>query len=251
MPSALSTRRSIFIAGSLLAAGLAATAPARAQDKPAPAVITVSAEGTSAIAPDMAVINLSILREADTARAALDANTQAMAGLLAAMREEGIAERDLQTANFSIQPRWVYPQPKEGEVQVPFINGYTVTNGLTVRIRDLARLGTILDVSVTLGVNQGGEIVFTNDNPDATRDAARKAAVERAIAKARLLTEAAGVKLGRVTQISEQSFEQPPMPMMRAEMGKVAMAADAAPVPIAAGENEYRVTVSMSWEIKE
>jgi uncharacterized protein YggE len=86
-----------------------------------------------------------------------------------------------------------------------------------VRIRDLSRLGAILDTSVSLGVNQGGNIVFTND--DRTRSAtARLDAVANARAKAEAMTEALGVGLGRITQISENSGSAPPMPMMRAEM---------------------------------
>ncbi|TDH34497.1 SIMPL domain-containing protein [Pseudohoeflea suaedae] len=220
---------------------------ALAQEEAAKAsVITVFAEGTASVVPDMAVINLTVLREADTAREALDANTAAMNEVLAALKEDGIEDRDIQTSNFSIQPRWVYPKKDDGN-QTPTISGYQVTNGLTVRIRNLERVGDILDTSITLGVNQGGQIDFTNDKPDETIGQARKNAVMNARKKAEEMAEAAGVTLGRITSMSEQSYAQP-IRMARSSMLKMA-ADESAPVPVAAGENEYSVSVSMSFEI--
>lgn len=238
------------IAAGLCAASLLATAPAFAEDAtmPAPGLISVSGEGVVAAAPDMAVISLTVLREAKTARAALDANSQAMADVLSAMWAEGIAERDLQTGAFSIQPRWVYPKNKDGGREAPSIVGYTVVNTLTVRVRDLDNLGAILDKSVSLGVNQGGNVIFSNDDQASIRAKARLDAVAQAKVKAEAMTSALGVGLGRITQISESSYAPPPVPMLRAEM---AMAKEAEPVPIAAGENEYRITVSVTWEIDQ
>ncbi|WP_417425510.1 SIMPL domain-containing protein [Hoeflea sp.] len=244
-------RGSVLLAGALAASLLATQLPARADDakRVDPGVITVSAEGVAAVAPDMAVISLTVLREAETARAALDANNAAMTQVLEAMKAEGIAERDLQTGTFSVQPRWIYPDNKDGRNDPPEIVGYTVNNTLTVRVRDLDRLGAILDSSVSLGVNQGGDVVFTNDDQDSARDTARKDAIAKARAKAMDMTEALGVGLGRITQISENSYSAPPMPMMRAEMAMAAKADSS--VPVAAGENEYRVNVSVTWEIDQ
>ena len=231
---------------SLLA--FAASGPALAAEGAATPRISVSATGTADLAPDMAVIRLTVLREADTARAALDANTQAMAGLLDALRAEGIEERDLQTSNFDIQPRLVYPDPADGTRPAPRIAGYRVSNSLTVRIRDLDRLGAVLDSSVTLGVNQGGGVTFTNDDPSAAIAEARAQAMRNAIAKAETLAGAAGIALGPVLSISERAPEPRPMPMARAAM--MEMAADAAaPVPVAAGENTYRVSVNVTFEL--
>jgi len=244
-------RRSLAVAGALSALILCAASPVRADEAkaPAPGVISVSGEGVATAAPDMAVISLTVLREAETAREALDANNEAMANVLAAMKAEGIAERDLQTGAFSVQPRWVYPKNNDDENRKPEIVGYTVNNTLTVRIRDLSRLGAILDTSVSLGVNQGGNVVFTNDDQDTIRETARLDAVKKAMAKAEAMTGALGVSLGRITQISENSGSAPPMPMARAEMAMMSKAADA--VPVASGENEYRVTVNVTWEIDQ
>ena len=246
LKSTLRTQSLAALTGLAFALG---TVPALADaDDPIPQ-ISVSATGTADVAPDMAVIGLTVLRQAETAREALDANTAAMAEVLDAMRAEGIEERDLQTANFNIQPRVVYPEPADGVRPAPEIVGYEVSNSLTVRIRDLNRLGTILDQSVTLGVNQGGGIMFTNDDPAAAIDQARTEAMQNAIAKAQTLTEAAGIGLGRILSISEQSNQPRPIPMARAET--LMAVADAAPVPVAAGENSYSVHVSVTFELDQ
>ncbi|MCP5129794.1 MAG: SIMPL domain-containing protein [Pseudomonadales bacterium] len=239
--------RSALVAASLCVLGFQAAAQA-STNEPYPQII-VSGEGGAEVAPDMAVLQLTVSREAETARAALDANSAAMTEVLKALRDEGIAERDLQTSNFSIQPRYSYPSPKaQGEHKPPRIVGYTVRNGLSVRIRDLARLGAIMDKSVTLGVNEGGNIQFTNDDPTAVIEQARTRAVQDAVAKAKTLAAAAGVRLGNVLEISEQSYNPAPRPMMRAAM-EMGVAADA--VPVAAGESRYQVTVNMSYAIEQ
>lgn len=234
-----------LLALSLLGFGAATMA---GDNDPYPQIV-VSGQGRAELAPDIALLQLTVTREADTARAALDANSLAMAEVLQALRAQGIAERDLQTANFSIQPRYTYPKPgAKGENQSPRIVGYTVRNGLGVRVRDLDKLGAIIDQSVSLGVNEGGNITFTNDDPSAAIEQARTRAVQNAMAKATTLAAAAGVKLGKVLQISEQSYNPAPVPMMRSRM---AMADAAESVPVAAGENSYEVTVNLSYAIEQ
>ena len=211
--------------------------------------ILVSGQGSTDIGADMAVLTLTVTRDAETARAALDANSAAMSDVLAAMRSEGIKDRDLQTSGFSIQPRYFYPPNKPStNHQPPQIVGYTVRNSLTVRIRDISALGEILDTSVTLGVNEGGNIMFTNDDPSSAITQARIMAVKDATAKAKTLAEAAGVKVGKLLEMSEQTHSPRPMQMVRAERS-MAMSADS--VPVAAGENTYKVTVNMSFAIDQ
>lgn len=224
------------------AALAAASLPAAAQAPQAPRIV-VTGEGESALAPDLALLTLAVMREAATAREALDANNAAMAEVIAALKEAGIAARDLQTAGLQINPRYDYPQ---GGGQPASIAAYQVTNTLSVRVRQIARLGEILDRAVSLGVNQGGGIAFTNDDPSRAIDEARRKAVADAIAKARTLAEAAGVGLGRVVEISEQSFAAPPMPFLAkgADMMRES-------VPVEAGENAYRVQVGVTFEIAQ
>lgn len=226
-------------------------AVAFAQDKEPSPRIMVSGEGTATVAPDMATLDLTVTREAETAREALSENTAAMAEVLAAMKAEGIEDRDLQTSGFGIEPKYVYPKyDNEGDREPPRIVGYIVRNSLTVRVRDLDKVGAILDRSVTLGVNQGGSVSFSNDDPSGTIEEARVKAMQNAIAKAKTLTEAAGVDLGKVLEISENTFQPSPAPYARAKVTMME-AADAAPVPVAAGENAYSVTVNVTFALEQ
>ena len=232
----------------LLALPLAAAAPILAQEaKPREAVISVTGDGESSMAPDMAVVTLSVVKQAKTAREALDENNKAMKDVLGALKSGGIAERDLQTSGFSIQPQYNYPQPVDGQQQQPQLIGYQTINSITVRLRDLAKLGQVIDQSVTLGINQGGEIQFTNDKPDAAIEEARKNAVAEAVKKAKTLSEAAGVKLGRVIEINENEPRPLPQPAYRATMMKEADAA----VPVQGGETTYHVSVTVTFAIEQ
>lgn len=240
----------LILGGSLLVPQTVFAANHNGPMKEQIATINVSGSGTVAIAPDIAIINVGVLRQAKTARAALDDNNTAMADVIAAMKAQGIADKDLQTANFNIQPRYQYfKRSKTGAQKPPQIIGYQVSNQLTVRIRDLKTVGAVLDEAISLGVNSGGNIQFTNENPQQALTEARKKAMKNAIVKATTLTAAAGVSLGRILSINEQSSMPRPMPMAQARM----MAKDSAEaaVPVQGGENSYRINVNVSWEIAQ
>jgi uncharacterized protein YggE len=228
-----------------LFASLVMAVPALAQEA-APRIV-VTGTGEAAIAPDMATVTLSILREGDTARAALDAANEATAAVIAALKEEGIAARDLQTSGLSVQPDYAYPQPTEPQA-APRITGYHVINTLTARLRDLGKVGAVIDRAVTLGVNQGGDIVFGNQDTKPILEQARKLAVEDARARATVLAQAAGSGLGPLVSIVEGGGGEPPRPMdakvLRME------AADSA-VPVEAGENTYRIDVTVTWRLAQ
>ncbi|MEO0543811.1 MAG: SIMPL domain-containing protein [Pseudomonadota bacterium] len=221
-------------------------APAFAQNAPTPRIV-VSGTGTVDVAPDMAVLSLSVVRQAETARAALDANNEAMEGVLSAMQAEGIESSDMQTSNFSIQPRYERVNNNSGTRKDPEIIGYDVFNTLTVRVRDLTSLGRVLDKSVSLGVNSGGNIIFTNDDPSAAIEEARIKAMQAAMRKADVMTSTAGVGLGEILEITERSASPQPQPIARA----TAMVASAASVPIATGENSYSVTVNIIYTLDQ
>ena len=239
-------RAALLVVATLTAFATSAMADER---EPVPRIL-VNGEGSAELAPDMAMLVLTVSREGETAREALDANSAAMAEVLQAMRDEKIEDRDLQTAGFSIQPRYNYPAPKpSGEREPREIIGYTVRNSLSVRVRDIDRVGAIIDKSVTLGVNEGGNITFTNADPAAAIAEARAEAVRDARSKAETLAAAAGVKTGRILEISEHSFAPRPMPMLNAEVA-MSRAADEAP-PVAAGENSYQVTVQVTYAIEQ
>jgi uncharacterized protein YggE len=227
-----------------LAAAIALPAAATAAETPIQPRIVVTGEGEATVAPDMALLSLSVMREAKTAREALDANNAAMAEVIEAIKLFGIADRDLQTAGIQIMPRFNFTNKPDGTQEAELI-AYQVTNTLSVRVRDIVKTGEILDRAVSLGVNQGGNIVFANDDSSAVITEARRKAVVEATARATTLAEAAGVTLGRVLEISEQSFGAQPMPIEARAFDKAASA-----VPVQAGENAYRVQVNMTFELK-
>lgn len=237
----------LFLGSALVCAAAVLSAPAMAQQvqaQPSPR-ISVAGEGEVSVAPDMAVLTLSVVREADTAREALSASNEAMKQVLAGLKAAGIAERDLQTAGLTIQPRYTQPGP-QGKPQAPKISGYSAGNALTVRIRDLSAVGAILDKTISLGVNQGGDISFVNDDLKPSLTEARKRAVSDAMERARTLADAAGVKLGRILSIEEQPSRPGPVPM-----GKMMRAAAADSfVPVERGENSYSTTVNVVFEIQ-
>lgn len=230
-----------------------ATVPVFAQDAPLPplgsrpAIFVLSGEGKASAVPDLAVINSGVVSEGTSAREALDANTAAMAKLIAAIKEAGIEDKDVATSGFTVQPRYIYSQRNDGTQEPPRISGYEVRNTVTVKVRDLAKLGGILDKAVTEGSNQVDSLSFDIADKKTLYEDARKAALADARAKAELYATAAGVKLGRLRELSEQTSGgfPPPRPMMRMEM----KAAPQADVPVERGEQEIAVNITATWEI--
>lgn len=213
---------------------------------------TISIEGRGEVmaAPDMAQISSGVTTQGATAREALDANTAAMAELIAALKAIGIEARDIQTSGFSVNPNYVYSDARDdnGYTLPPKINGYQVSNTVTVAVRQLDALGTILDKSVTVGANTINGVSFAVADPSALYDEARKAAFADARAKAELYATAAGGRLDEIESISEtQGYNQPqPYPMYaRADM------AASAPVPVEAGELAFAINVVVQWELED
>ncbi|UYO00910.1 MAG: SIMPL domain-containing protein [Devosia sp.] len=211
---------------------------------------TISIEGRGEVraAPDMATINSGVTTQGATAREALDANTAAMSELIAALKEAGIEARDIQTSGFSVNPNYVYSDARDdlGYSLPPRINGYQVANTVTVVVRDLEDLGAILDRSVTVGANTVNGVSFSVADPAELLNEARKAAFADAREKAELYATAAGAELGELESISErQDFNGPqPYPMYaRAEM------AQAADVPVEAGELTFAISVNVAWDL--
>ncbi len=212
--------------------------------------ISLTGIGTIAGTPDMAVINSGVVTFGKTARIALDANTEAMGELFVLFEGTGIENRDIQTSQFSVQPRYIYSDQRDenGYPLAPRINGYQVSNTLSVKVRELATLGSLLDRAVSVGANRINSISFTVNDPEPLLDDARRAAMADAIAKARLFADAAGVELGRIISISEGA--QSPAPQF--EMVQFARAAaDSGPVPVAAGELSFSKTISVVWELDQ
>lgn len=226
----------------MLSAALAASAAAPGFAEGAARLITVTGEGVQQAAPDMATVSLGVTTQGDTAASAMAANTAAMSKVMDRLRAAGIEDRDLQTTGLSINPNW---QNDETTQQMKII-GYVASNQLTIRVRVLPSLGAVLDAAITDGANTLNGVSFSLADPAPAMNEARKAAVADAIARATLLVEAAGAKLGPVVSITEGgAMAQPgPMPMFR-------MDAAAAPVPVAGGEVGITASVSVVFEISD
>jgi uncharacterized protein YggE len=235
--------RLVVVLAMLLAIG---AAPARAWEKPFR--FSITGHGEVKAVPDIAYLTLGTQTRAKTAAAALAANTKAMRAVFDLLKSKfGMAEKDMATANFAITPVYEhYPRQPGKPTPPPRLVGYDVSNTLTVRVRDLDRLGGIIDAVVRAGANRVQGISFGFSDRRKLLDEARRKAVEDAKARAKLYAEAVGFALGPVVEVREGGVQ--PLPVRRGRfMAKAMMAEAAAPVPVASGEKSVRVDVTITW----
>jgi uncharacterized protein len=209
--------------------------------------ITIEGRGEVRAAPDMATISSGVTTQGATAREALDANTTAMDDLIETLREAGIESRDIQTSGFSVNPNYVYSDDRDenGYTLPPRIDGYQVSNTVTVTVRELGELGAILDQAVTVGANTINGISFSVADPSDLLDEARRAAFTDARDKAELYAEVAGETLGELESISERQDFGAPQPYQQFARADVA---EAAAVPVEAGELTFAISVTVAWD---
>lgn len=242
----------------LMAAALAAASTTSASAQPVSpgpvvaagnAVLTISADGRSTRTPDLAVFSAGVTTQAKTAAAALAENAERMNAVIAALKASGIAERDIQTSNLSVNP--VYGQPRtdsNGNVTgEPVIIGYQAANQVEVKQRKIAGYGKTIDTLVSAGANQVSGPSFQLDNPDAASDEARIDAMKKARARADLYAKAAGMNVKRILTISEGGGYNPQPMVMFARAEKTM--ADAAPSPVSAGELQIGANVTVTFEL--
>jgi uncharacterized protein YggE len=218
------------------ATGLLA-APALAQVAPI-ATISVTGEASVSVPPDLAQIDGGVTTEAKTAREASETNNAAMGKVLLALKGAGIDEKDFQTSRLSLQPQ--YAPNRAGPNAVV---GYRASNRVTVRLRDVTRVASIIDTLVAAGANELGGINFMVSAASKLLDDAREQAIADARRKAEIYARAAGVTLGSPVSISEENAPGP-MPFRKMAAGM------AASTPVAQGEETLQVSVSVSWAIK-
>ena len=204
------------------------------------AVLSVAAQGRTTRVPDLATIRAGVVAQAPTAAAALADDAARMQRVLAALKKAGIAPRDIATASVGLNPQYRYV-----DNQPPALTGYKATNSVSIRFRDIARAGPILDALVAEGANQIDGPTLSLDDPDAALDEARTDAVKRARARADLYAAAAGLHVVRIVSIAEDGENAGgggPQPMMfaRAAMAK-------ADTIIAPGEKDVTVTLSVRF----
>ena len=191
--------------------------------------ITVTGTGTVQSVPDQAQFSLGVQTDGPTAREALAANSERMRTVLAALFAAGVAKGDVQTQDVSVSNS--YPG-----------DGYSADNSVSVTIRELAKAGSILDAASNAGANDVYGPTLTRSDQDGLEAKALQAAVANARAKARVLAEAAGVRLGSVTAITEGGNE--PMPVYEAALAKRVSSA-----PIEPGKQQTSATVRVTFAI--
>ena len=206
------------------------------------ALLTVNAQGRTKIAPDIATINIGVVTQGSTADAAVAANTAKMNAVIAAIKRNGVADRDIQTSNLSVNPQYQY-----GQNEPPKVTGYEANNTVTVKVRNLANVGKVVDSVVGVGSNQINGISFGLDDDTKAMDAARADAVKIARARAQIYATAAGLSINRIVSISEGGGAQPPIYPMPVAMARAEM--KSAP-PVAPGELEITSDVTITFLLK-
>jgi uncharacterized protein YggE len=193
--------------------------------------------GKVSVKPDMAETTIGVRATAPTVAEATGKASQDMTAVLAAIKAAGIEDKDIQTNGFNLNPH----HNREGQP-----DGYEVVNMLRVRVRDLTKVGAVIDAAIAAGANQIYGVNFTLANPDSVQGEARTAAVKDAQARATELAQAAGVTLGDLVQISNVVTGGPVLPYA---MEKSAMAASVGN-GIQPGELEMSMQVQVIYQIK-
>ncbi len=202
------------------------------------ASVSATGIGTVEVEPDIATVSIGVTTQGDTAAASLTANSKAVEAVMARLTADGITATDMQTSNLYLSPNWT-----GYDTGAPVISSYVASNMLTVTVRDLSKLGAILDSSVSDGANTLNGVTFGLADPEPVLNEARKEAVVVAQTKAELLATAAGMKLGNIISITESSAANMPYPMYDE--------AAAAPVPVAGGALGLSASVTVLYEITE
>jgi uncharacterized protein YggE len=232
-----------LIAPLLLACAMLPAAPAAAQAEaalaPSATRLQVVATGEARRVPDIATIGAGVVTTAPTAAAALEQNSRQMASVLAALKRAGIAGRDIQTSSVSL-----FPDYRQDGTSPPQIIGYRASNEVSIRFRDIAATGRILDVLVAQGANQINGPNLSIENNDAAMDEARTKALAAARARAELYARALGKRVVRVLDVSEGADISYPRPMTMARMG-----VQVNDLPIVPGEQGLSATLTVVFEL--
>ena len=210
-----------------------------------PAGIWVSGLGEVTITPDIAILRLGIVAQEDTITEAQTTASKSMSKVMTALTDSGVAEKDIQTQYFNIRQRTKWDRDDDEEIVI----GYQVTNKVVAKIRDIDKVGFIIDTVVTAGgdLTRIDNIAFSVDDPSAYYKEAREKAMADARTKAEQLAKLAGVTLGTPTYISEGPRYSQISEIARYQGGMAP--APALPTPISPGELEVSLNVQVAYNI--
>jgi uncharacterized protein YggE len=231
-----------LLAAAAMAAPVAAPAQTSMVQPIAGTRLDVSASGEVTRVPDVAIISTGVVTRATTASAAIQQNAARMERVRAALRRAGIEDKDIQTSSINLNPEYTYQQNK-----APVLNGYSASNQVSVRFRDIAKTGEILDALVAQGANQINGPNLTIDKPEQALDEARLKAVANGRARADLYARALGMRVVRLLSVSESGGYAAPPPMPVYAMAE--RSSDAS-TKIDPGEQKVSVSVAMSFELQ-
>lgn len=214
--------------------------------------ITVSDTGEVYAKPDLALTTFSVVIEAKTVAEAVSQNTKDMNGVIDFAKKQGVEAKDLKTTSFNISPRYEWREEKCAAYPCPtgkrILVGYEVQQSLHVKIRDMAKIGQIIEGATEFGANQVGDLQFTIGKEDELKKEARAQAIEKAKTKAKELARELGVKLVRIINFYESGAT--PVPYYGLEKMAVPLGAGAETPQVETGENKIEVTVSITYEIR-
>jgi uncharacterized protein len=206
--------------------------------------IEVTGEGSVSAAPDFARVSLGVTTTAKDAREAMAANAKSANALVALIKAQGVSPADIQTSEISISP--MFSNQPTAQAGTPTITGYSVSNNVTVTVRDISSLGALLDKAVAAGANAIYGIGFGENDPSALLDKARPLAVADARRKAEIYALAGGAKIGRLMELTEEAGARPIAFAARAYAQGAA-----APTPIEAGQDKLTVTIMARFELTQ
>ena len=213
-----------------------------------PSKLTVRGEAILKVKADQLRLNIGITTEDETAEAALDKNSAVMKDVIEALKKAGLSEDAYSTGRFQIQPRWS-PRPRHAvQNWRPQIVGYTVTNRLNVKTTETKLAGRLISAATRAGANVIDSIFFDLADPGQYRGSAIRKATANAISDARVLADAASVRLVKIFALNLDNTATTPV-RMRAEMKMAPMAFDSEP-PISAGQVTVRASVTVVYQIE-
>ncbi|WP_106626512.1 SIMPL domain-containing protein [Selenomonas massiliensis] len=204
--------------------------------------LTMNGVGSAQIAPDMAEITLGVITEAKDAAKAHGDNAAQAARVQAAVKALGVAERDIQTTRYDFSP--IYDVKDNGR---SVTTGYTVTNAIVVKVRNLANVGKVIDAALANGANRVDSLEFSASDPSAAKDAALADAARDARSKADAVARALGVRIVRILNVYADAQSPAPRNFMPMMMAKEAYDAG---TPISAGELSFEASVNISYVIE-
>jgi uncharacterized protein YggE len=204
--------------------------------------IAFSGEGKVYTKPDIAFVDFSVVTQGTRIKDVQEANTKKMNKVITFLKDSGIDEKDIKTTNYNLYPQYTYENYK-----IPQIMGYQISQTLNIKIRNLDKIGEILQGGVDVGINQVNSLYFGVENDEELKEQARKIAIDNAKEKAERLADELGIKLGKLTNFYENVVGYPVPMYSYKESG---IGGGGATPDIQAGENEIIVNITLTYEVK-